>query len=117
MPCQIHSANKGFWAEILGVGNFYFELGVQILDVCLQTRAQNGGLISFAELMEALTARRGSGAQAINVYVIFAKSFIVVDIVFFFFLHLPFFIYYFFFIYSFCPRNFLQESKMSRSYF
>eukprot|EP01117_Protostelium_nocturnum_P018129 TRINITY_DN7515_c0_g2_i4.p1 TRINITY_DN7515_c0_g2~~TRINITY_DN7515_c0_g2_i4.p1 ORF type:complete len:108 (-),score=36.12 TRINITY_DN7515_c0_g2_i4:736-1059(-) len=25
-------SNKGFWAEILGVGSFYYELAVQIID-------------------------------------------------------------------------------------
>jgi len=25
-------ANKGFWAEMLGVGDFYYELAVQIIE-------------------------------------------------------------------------------------
>ena len=41
------ASSKGFWADMLGVGNFYFELGVQIVDVCLSTRAANGGLIAM----------------------------------------------------------------------
>ncbi len=41
------ASNKGFWAELLGVGNFYFELGVQIVDVCMTTRSANGGLIEM----------------------------------------------------------------------
>ena len=39
------ASNKGFWAEVLGVGDFYYELGVQIIDICIQTRPSNGGLI------------------------------------------------------------------------
>lgn len=39
------ASNKGFWAEVLGVGDFYYELGVQIVDVCMATRPVNGGLI------------------------------------------------------------------------
>ena len=31
-------ANKGFWSELLGLGDFYYELGVQIVDVCMATR-------------------------------------------------------------------------------
>lgn len=27
------TAGKGFWSEILGVGDFYYELGVQIIEV------------------------------------------------------------------------------------
>jgi len=36
-------ASKGFWAEMLGVGDFYYELGVQIVEVCLATSHRNGG--------------------------------------------------------------------------
>jgi len=36
-------ASKGFWAELLGVGDFYYELGVQIVEICMATRPRNGG--------------------------------------------------------------------------
>ena len=36
-------ASKGFWAEMLGVGDFYYELGVQIVEVCMATNHRNGG--------------------------------------------------------------------------
>ena len=36
-------AGKGFWAEMLGVGDFYYELGVKIIEVCLATSHRNGG--------------------------------------------------------------------------
>ena len=29
------AAGKGFWAEKLGVGDFYYELAVQIVEVCV----------------------------------------------------------------------------------
>ena len=29
-------AKKGFWAQMLGFGDFYYELGVQIVEVCLR---------------------------------------------------------------------------------
>jgi ESCRT-II complex subunit VPS22 len=35
---------------LCSVGDFYYELGVQIIDVCLVTRARNGGLIGIVEL-------------------------------------------------------------------
>ena len=30
---------------MLGVGDFYYELGVQIIEVCLATSHRNGGMI------------------------------------------------------------------------
>ena len=36
-------ASKGFWAEMLWVGDFYYELGVQIVEVCMATNHRNGG--------------------------------------------------------------------------
>ena len=52
------ASNKGFWAELLGVGDFYFELGVQIIEICLQTRNQNGGLMELDELTQHLRKKR-----------------------------------------------------------
>ena len=41
---QYHfSASKGFWSEMLGVGNFYYELGVQVIEVCMAANHRNGG--------------------------------------------------------------------------
>lgn len=37
------AAGKGFWSEMLGVGDFYYELGVQIIEVCLALKHRNGG--------------------------------------------------------------------------
>jgi hypothetical protein len=44
------ASSKSIWASALGVGSFYFELGVRAASVCMATRAANGGLISLAEL-------------------------------------------------------------------
>lgn len=41
------ASNKGFWAEVLGVGDFYYELAVQIVEICLSTRSVNGGLMAL----------------------------------------------------------------------
>jgi ESCRT-II complex subunit VPS22 len=59
------ASNKGFWAEVLGVGDFYYELGVQIVDVCLATRAQNGGIMGVGELAATLARKRPPTAQAV----------------------------------------------------
>lgn len=48
------ASNKGFWADILGVGNFYFELGLKIIQICVKTRVENGGIISLNILYKIL---------------------------------------------------------------
>eukprot|EP01018_Ginkgo_biloba_P008667 Gb_07589 [translate_table: standard] len=60
------ASNKGFWAELLGIGDFYYELGVQIVDICLATRTHNGGLIDLQELRTLLSTRRRSSREAIS---------------------------------------------------
>uniref|UniRef100_A0A7N0UV50 Vacuolar protein sorting-associated protein n=1 Tax=Kalanchoe fedtschenkoi TaxID=63787 RepID=A0A7N0UV50_KALFE len=60
------ASNKGFWAELLGIGDFYYELGVQIVDICLATRPHNGGLISLQELCRLLCQRRKSAREAVS---------------------------------------------------
>ncbi|KAG1699381.1 Vacuolar-sorting protein SNF8 [Nymphon striatum] len=53
------ASGKGFWAEKLGVGDFYYELGVQIIEVCMATNHRNGGLIYMEELRNRLLSSRG----------------------------------------------------------
>jgi hypothetical protein len=36
---------------MLGVGDFYYELGVQIVEVCLATNHRNGGKSGFIILL------------------------------------------------------------------
>jgi ESCRT-II complex subunit VPS22 len=63
----IRLAHKGFWAEMLGVGSFYYELGVQIVSVCIATRVQNGGLVGLEELLELLARLRGPRATKVTI--------------------------------------------------
>eukprot|EP01107_Rhizomastix_libera_P001612 TRINITY_DN12671_c0_g1_i1.p1 TRINITY_DN12671_c0_g1~~TRINITY_DN12671_c0_g1_i1.p1 ORF type:complete len:255 (-),score=66.39 TRINITY_DN12671_c0_g1_i1:188-928(-) len=60
------SSQKSFWSELLGVNDFYYELGVQIIEACLATRASNGGLIPLDALYERIKMKRGAKAQAIS---------------------------------------------------
>lgn len=60
------ASSKGFWAQKLGVGDFYYELGVQIVEVCLATNHRNGGLMSLDELRERVTKSRGSRSMEIS---------------------------------------------------
>jgi len=59
------ASNRGFWAQLLNMSDFYYELAVQCVDVCLQTRPLNGGLLSPTELTTRVTVLRGKYAQAI----------------------------------------------------
>ncbi|CAG0900620.1 unnamed protein product [Cyprideis torosa] len=58
------ASSKGFWAKILDVGDFYYELGVQIVEICLATQSRNGGLISLDELLKKLHDRRIGTSQS-----------------------------------------------------
>ena len=61
------ASSKSLWASALGLGSFYFELGVRAASVCMATRASNGGLISLLELtrrLAALGGREGAGAAS-----------------------------------------------------
>jgi len=50
----------GWWTEVLGVvGDWQYELGVQIVDICVSTRERNGGMIEMSELLRLLTKLRG----------------------------------------------------------
>ncbi|XP_064401751.1 vacuolar-sorting protein SNF8-like [Halichondria panicea] len=60
------ASSKGFWAQALGVGDFYYELGVQVVEICLATRDRNGGLISFDELRRRVLATSGKTRQDVT---------------------------------------------------
>ena len=51
------ASNKGMWAQLLHFGDFYYELGVQIVEACLATRAMNGGLMDLDLLRSHVTVR------------------------------------------------------------
>jgi ESCRT-II complex subunit VPS22 len=44
------ASSKGFWSDVLGIGDFYYELGVQIVEICMANNHKNGG-----ELIESIT--------------------------------------------------------------
>ncbi|KAK4302965.1 hypothetical protein Pmani_024993 [Petrolisthes manimaculis] len=47
-----------FWCEMLGVGDFYYEVGVQVVELCVATSHRNGGVLSLDEVQRRLNARR-----------------------------------------------------------
>ncbi|ETW00838.1 hypothetical protein H310_07364 [Aphanomyces invadans] len=60
------ASKKGFWSELLDMGDFYYELAVQIIEVCILTRNKNGGLIAIQDLLGLLDQRRGPLMQKIS---------------------------------------------------
>lgn len=62
------SAAGSLWSQLLGrtVNDFYFELAVRVVEVCSETRGENGGLIGLREASERISKARGEGASAIT---------------------------------------------------
>lgn len=56
------ASGKGFWS-VLGMGDFYYELGVQIVETCLAANHSTGGLMELEELRNRLVAARGQNAR------------------------------------------------------
>ncbi|BFG31215.1 hypothetical protein CerSpe_174890 [Prunus speciosa] len=80
------ASNKGFWAELLGIGDFYYELGVQIVDICLATKPHNGGLVNLQDPCNMLRQRRKSDHEAVSeddclraISKLKAQGFVIVD--------------------------------------
>ena len=55
------SAGGSIWAQVLGgsVNDFYFELAVRVVQVCQDTRAENGGMIALDEVRRRVQKGRG----------------------------------------------------------
>lgn len=60
------SSSKGFWAEVLGVGAFFYELAVQTLHVCIATREANGGIMQLGDLVRYLQKIRARSAARVK---------------------------------------------------
>ena len=54
------------WTTIFGVGDFYYQLAVQVVDVCISTRNQNGGIIELSELLSRLDHLRSHTGNISN---------------------------------------------------
>ncbi|KAJ3054078.1 ESCRT-II subunit protein snf8, partial [Quaeritorhiza haematococci] len=48
------------------MGDFYYELAIQIAEVCLATRDRNGGLMEIGDLVRHVERMRGRNAQEIS---------------------------------------------------
>ncbi|GAB7363031.1 hypothetical protein MBLNU230_g3324t1 [Neophaeotheca triangularis] len=56
-------AGASVWAKMLGssVNDFYFELAVRVVEVCRETRAENGGMIAVSEVRKMVAKGRAVG--------------------------------------------------------
>ena len=59
-------ASKGFWTEMLGIGDFYYELAVQIVEICFSMRVETGGLLEMTILLKKLRALRPKSSAEIT---------------------------------------------------
>ena len=50
------ASSRGFWAETLGVGDFYYELAVRVVEYCMANRTKLGGLIQLSVISDYLKA-------------------------------------------------------------
>lgn len=57
------------WAKMLGtsVNDFYFELGVRLVEVCRESRGENGGMIALSEARKRIAKGRGLVGGSIDV--------------------------------------------------
>jgi ESCRT-II complex subunit VPS22 len=59
---DVLSSKKTVLGNLLGMGDFYYELAVKVAEVCFATRNKNGGIISIKEIQHTLlnrTTKRG----------------------------------------------------------
>jgi ESCRT-II complex subunit VPS22 len=57
------ASNKGFWADLLGVGDYYFEIAVRVIDLCVRGRRVTGGILPLDELVCKLNERNRNDAR------------------------------------------------------
>lgn len=62
------SSGGSIWAQLLGrsVNDFYFELAVRVVEVCGETRSENGGLIEVRKVKERIMSGRMEGSQEVT---------------------------------------------------
>lgn len=63
------AVGKSVWAKMLGssVNDFYFGVAVRVVEVCRQTRNENGGMIAVSEVRSRIEKGRGLVGDGIEV--------------------------------------------------
>nr|KIR86469.1 ESCRT-II complex subunit VPS22 [Cryptococcus tetragattii IND107] len=57
---------RGWWSEVLGIGEWEYELAVQVVDICVSTRPENGGMIEIGELIRRVERLRSEDVGQIT---------------------------------------------------
>lgn len=57
-------SSNSYWSKLLGVGDFYYQLGIQIIEVCLATSKSNGGIIRLPDLLNRIKQIRKRSLKA-----------------------------------------------------
>jgi ESCRT-II complex subunit VPS22 len=62
------SEGSSVWAQLLGhsANDFYHELAVRVVEVCADTRAENGGLIEVRRVRERVMLGRMAGSPEVT---------------------------------------------------
>lgn len=56
---------RGWWSEVLGIGEWEYELAVQVVDICVSTRPENGGMIEMGDLIRRVERLRSGGISSL----------------------------------------------------
>lgn len=56
-------SSANFWAKLLGVGDFYYELAIQIVEVFMSTCHRNGGIMTIEELLQRVMVSRNASNE------------------------------------------------------
>lgn len=51
-------SSNNFWSKLLGIGDYYYELAIQVIEVCISTSKINGGLIKIEDVQKRLQQSR-----------------------------------------------------------
>ncbi|GAA5906179.1 EAP30/Vps36 family vacuolar-sorting protein [Sporobolomyces salmoneus] len=70
---------KGLWDK-MGVGDWYYALGVQIVDVCLKKRDRGGGLVALDEVLSDVRKLRSIPSSSSTTTTTIGKSTTVADV-------------------------------------
>lgn len=60
------ASNKGAFNRLLGFGDYYYALAVQVLEACRATRDADGGLSELGAVRRAVQRKRGSSADPVG---------------------------------------------------
>lgn len=60
------SSKKGFWDEMLGVADFYYELAIQIVNICIALRKFNGGFLEEKDCLRLLRKMRVKSSKEVT---------------------------------------------------